>query len=268
MTADERLALVQLKIDRATEHINSLKNAVRVFFDSKPYKVSTKRDPQTRKLTYFVSDVKPSPPSFATITGDAIQNLRSALDHLAYQLFLVGTNAATSGRHIYFPIASGAEEYARKSPRRLQGMRQDAKDLLNRIEPYKDGKGHKYWELQELNNIDKHRLLVTVGSRFRSLNIGPVMQSLWQKGFSSADIPVPKIPDIFLLPADDLCPLKVGDELYTSGVDDEEIKEAIFKFDIGLSEPEVIKGGPLLETLNDLSNLVSNTVTLFKPCLT
>lgn len=36
MIADERLALIQIKINRAKEHLDNLKRALRVFLDSKP----------------------------------------------------------------------------------------------------------------------------------------------------------------------------------------------------------------------------------------
>jgi hypothetical protein len=53
-TVDERLKHVTLKIKRAKEHITELESQLRAFFDSDPFKVGTKRDPDTRKLIYFV----------------------------------------------------------------------------------------------------------------------------------------------------------------------------------------------------------------------
>ena len=265
MPADERLALIQVKIERAKEHIINLNSAIRTFFDSTPYQVSTKRDPQTRKLIYYVSGIQPTPTCFATITGDVIQNLRSALDHLAQQLFLVGTNGVTPGRHVYFPIERNAAEYKSQLLRKVKGMRQDAIDALNAIEPYKGGKGHMLWVLQELNNIDKHRLLVTVGSSFQSVNIGAHMRPMMQ--MNAAGIPFPKM-DLYVRPADNLFPLKVGDELFIDAVDAEVNKEMDFRFNIALSEPGVLEGAALLDTLQYFSDLVNNTVLLFKPCLT
>jgi hypothetical protein len=263
MIADERLALIQVKIERAKEHINNLNSAIRVFFDSKPYEVSTKRDPQTRKLTYYVSKVQSTPTHFAAIAGDAIQNLRSALDHLAQQLFLVGTNGVTPGRHVYFPIARDAAEYKVQLPRKVRGMRQDAVDMLNSIQPYKGGKDHQLWVLQELSNLDKHRLLVTVGSAFQSVNIGAHLLATMQT--LGAGISLPKM-DLYLKPADNLCPLKIGDELFIDATDAEVNKQMDFRFNVALSEPGIIEG-PLLDTLQRLCGLVSKTVLLFKPCL-
>ena len=74
MTADERLALVRLKIERADEHIADLQAKIRSFFDSNPYKIATKRDPNTRQLIYYVDSVEPVPVAFTTITGDILNN--------------------------------------------------------------------------------------------------------------------------------------------------------------------------------------------------
>jgi hypothetical protein len=263
MTADERLALIQFKIERARRHVAELNSAVGTFFESNPYKVGTKRDPQTRKLIYYVESVRATPISFSTITGDVIQNLRSALDHLALQLFLVGTNGASGGRHIYFPIAPGAAEYKSSVSRRIKGMRQDAVDVLNVIEPYKGGKGNELWVIHELNNIDKHRLLVTVGSSFQSVNLGAHMAAMFEKSFGKT-IP---ILDAFVRPADNLCPLKVGDELFIDAVDAEVNEKMTFRFNIALNEPGIIDGKPLLETVQQFVDLVGNTVLLLKICL-
>ncbi len=266
MIPDERLALIEIKIDRTKEHFSNLKRAISVFFDSKPYVVSTKRD-STRRLIYYLSRVEPTPLSFATITGDAIQNLKSALDHLAYQLFLVGTNGITDGRHVYFPIDRDMEEYRRNLPRRTKGMRQDAIDTLNAIEPYKGGKGHDLWVLHELNNLDKHRLLVTVGSAYQSFNVGAHMRPMMQKQALEGGLPLP-LPkmDVYLRPADNLCPLTVGDELFIDHVDAEENKEIDFRFNVALKEPGITEG-PLVDMLEQFLDLVNKTVLLFKRCL-
>lgn len=83
---DERLRQVTLKIKRAKEHVADLERELRAFLDGNPYKVGAKRDPQTRKLIYYVASVEPTPDCLPLIAGDAIQNLMSALDHLAYQI--------------------------------------------------------------------------------------------------------------------------------------------------------------------------------------
>ncbi len=272
MTVDERLALIQFKIERANEHIINLNIAIKDFFDSKPYQVSTKRD-ANRRLIYYVSSVKPAPICLAIIAGDAIQNLRSALDHLAWQLFLVGPQRTTTNRQIQrqvsFPIGSDVLGFNSQLGRFRSIFKQDAITTLNIIQPYKLGKGHKIWMLNELNNIDKHRFLVTVASILQSTNIGAYMCAQMNATGASQILgfPVPKL-DAYFKTSSNHFPLKEGDELFTDAVDAQVNKWLDFRFNIALNEVGVIDGENLLNALSDFSDIVNKTVLLFKSCLT
>jgi hypothetical protein len=269
VTAEERLTLVKVKIERAREHIHSLDKVVRAFFDTLPYRVNTKRDP-SRRLVYYLSDVQPTPTSFATITGDAIQNLRSSLDHLVQQLYLVAARGVATSRQVSFPI--GLDAHAFKSQLgqlKVEGVRADALAVLESVEPYKGGKGHDFWVLQELNNIDKHRLLMPVGSAYQSLNIGAHMQPMIEQLTKKLDAGAGSLPKINLYaePTDKLFPLKAGDELFIDAVDARVNNEMDFHFNIVLNEPGVVEAAPLIATLTKFSDLVGTTVLRFQPCL-
>src|SRR6266404_1512783 len=124
MTPDERLALVRLKIERADKHIDDLKAAVRSFFDSNPYKVSHKRGSDTRKLIYYVESAEPVPIGIAAIAGDALHCLRDALDHLAQQLYVLGTGQAKGyPNETYFLISKRAKGFESTHTGKVQGIR-------------------------------------------------------------------------------------------------------------------------------------------------
>ena len=261
MTADERLALLAIKVERAKKHFADLNSAVRVFFDSKPYKIGTKHDPDTRKLIYYMSAVEPVPPIIGAITGDILNNLGSALDHLARQLLIVG------GTHrpeleFYFPIRNKASDYKSAIKGIEKTLRQDAIEALRNVEAYKGGNGHNIWVLNRLNNIDKHRLLVTVSSHLQSVNLGA---DLWMKANARWPGIMPKI-DAYFGQANVL-PLKIGDELFIDSPDAKVNKEMDFRFNVALYEPGVVESKPLIETAQHLCDLVANIIALFKPCL-
>ena len=69
-TVDERFRQVTLKIKRAKEHVADLDVQLRAFFDTRPYRVATKRNPQTRHLIYYVSCAHPIPESIHLSGGD------------------------------------------------------------------------------------------------------------------------------------------------------------------------------------------------------
>src|SRR6266852_3912350 len=218
-TVDERLKQVTLKVKRAKEHLGYLDLQIRDFLAANPYKVATKRDPQSRKLIYYVSGVQPTPECLTLVSGDAIQNLVCALDHLAYQLVLSDTSDNPPNPNwIYFPIADDAAKYEAKKRGKMDGARQETLDAIDALKPYKGG-NDLLWMLHRLNNMEKHRLLITVGSIFQSLNLGAhtsammaeFIRTLPNSPFQGTDFPV---INAFFRVDDALFPLKVGDELF------------------------------------------------------
>jgi hypothetical protein len=87
MTAD-RIRGVCLKIERAKEHIRDLDAAIGDFLRDEPYRLGAKPHPvaEIKHTTLYVAEVKPITSRLSLLIGDAIHNLRSALDHLAWQL--------------------------------------------------------------------------------------------------------------------------------------------------------------------------------------
>ncbi len=92
--------------------------------------------------------------------GDFVYNLRSGLDQLAWQLCLSG--GGDPGRDTMFPIYekedAKSEELFQK---RVKGMPPDAIAIIRELQPYKRSasyRQHPLWQLNELGNIDKHRL--------------------------------------------------------------------------------------------------------------
>jgi hypothetical protein len=257
------------KVERAKKHIREFEGEFRAFLDTKPYVIGTKRNPETRQLVYYVVAVGELPASIPSIAGDVLQNLRSSLEHLAYQLVLVGTGGSGPFRHVYFPIADSANEYEANKARQIKGMRQDAIKAIDSIKPYKAG-NHQLWMLHRLNNIDKHRLLLTVGSAFRSVDLGALMSVMMRRNMASdpnwAGREVPTM-HAFFKPADRMCPLKAGDELFIDAPDAEVNQEMQFAFDVAFSEPQVAESEPILDTLREIIDVVENLIKSFGPLL-
>lgn len=265
-TAAERLHHITTKLERARKHLHELKQLHDTFMRSNPYKVGNKRDPDSRRLIYFIANVEQPGDCMATAAGDILQNLMSTLDHIAYQLVCIGMGNEGPFYHVYSPIADSVDEYENKKPRRGQGMRADAIKAIDAIKPYKGG-NDLLWRLYKLNNVDKHRLLTTVGSAFRSVNVGAVMHSMMQKTLGDKGATLPAI-DLYLWPADRLFPLKTGDELFIDAPDAEVNDRIQFRFDVAFGKTQIVEGEPPLEALSQLTGLVTEIVTKFEPFLT
>jgi hypothetical protein len=127
------------------------------------------------------------------ITGDAIHNLRGALDHLVWQLACYKTGSAElpgvserEARRIQFPIDDTPPPHG--DPRRfreddnLQHVLPEHREVIYRHQPFGTEFNFGFREiptlsrLRELSNRDKHRLIVPVAvlpQRFTGLRIIP-----------------------------------------------------------------------------------------------
>lgn len=251
------------KLKRAEQHFEELKVEINSFLATNPYKVTSKLDTKTKKRIYYISSVRDIPENIALITGDIIQNLRSSLDHLAYMLYLLNSGDGDSGKHIYFPISKNATQYEIDKVRKTDGISDEARAKIDQILPYKGG-NDKLWQINELNNIDKHRLLLTVGSSFRSMDLGEYMTASAKDAFPNLELPS---IEAFFRPADTLFPLKKGDILFIDKENAKELPNMQFRFDISLNEPGVVEGEPLIELLASMLDATKSTIHNLGPLI-
>jgi hypothetical protein len=100
---------------------------------------------------------------WSVIVGDLLTNLRAALDHLAYQLVIL--DEGKPNHKTKFPILGSG---AKRPPVLVPAIRRpDIQALIEEVQPYMRGEGnsveqHQLWALNELVNVDKHRLLLVV----------------------------------------------------------------------------------------------------------
>ena len=242
-TVDERLKQVTLKIKRAKEHIAELDGKLRAFIDSNPYVVGTKHDPQTRKLVYYITSVEPTPECLPLIAGDVIQNLMSALDHLAFQLVCSDTeDTPPNPNWIYFPIQDDATKYESKKLQKIEGASQGTVDAIDALKPYKGG-NDLLWMLYRLNNIEKHRVLFTVGSQAAGVSLRHMAASFSVGSFQAEALALIEgvMESLFLIPADKGFPLKEGFELLIGAVDEKPDPKQQFRFQVALNEPGLLR---------------------------
>jgi hypothetical protein len=251
----DKLASIRLKFERSKQHVADLHRMLTEFYATNPYKVGTKHDPDTRKLIYYVSSVEDTPPAIPLIAGDALGGMISTLDHIVYGLFLKGGTGGRD-RHLNFPIFDDFAKYKADSKRKVKGLEPAPIIAIDTFEPYKGGAGHEFWVLQELNNLSKHRELVTVGSMFRSVDLGAHLVALMEK---QVGMPLPMMP-AFFRPADPLCPLKAGDELFIDAPDAEVNNKIQFRFDVSLYEPLIAEPKPIIEAFHQFANLIESAI--------
>lgn len=76
----------KLKIERAKQHINQINALGQIFLNTHPHVLSVKLNPETGKDILCIARAEPPPDEFVLILGDAVHNLRTALDHAWVQI--------------------------------------------------------------------------------------------------------------------------------------------------------------------------------------
>lgn len=160
LTAEDRTVLIRVKIERARKHLRELAANLLVAGNVRMTVVGPTVELQTGKPTQGFVTLPRLPFDAIATAGDIVHNLRSALDHLTYQLVIVGSGTEP-GRGVEFPIAKDVTTYEAEKPRKVKGMRRVAIDAIDNLRPYRGG-NDSLWRIHALDNIDKHRTLFSV----------------------------------------------------------------------------------------------------------
>lgn len=156
---------IEAKIDRAGQHIDALNDEIRAWAERDPYTVlSDPGGPALSHRAYLKFRVVPDTQRWGLLLGDAVHNLRSALDHLIYALAVrvSGLNPPPGWRRLAFPILDESKSWKGKRDRRLKSLTAPMRAAIEAVQPYRFGpvdSAHRdlLWMLSELDNADKHR---------------------------------------------------------------------------------------------------------------
>jgi hypothetical protein len=156
------LAGVWEKVYQADRHMTSLEETLNAVYSEASATIRLVRDTETDDYCAVLPAVPSLPPRIGAIIGDICHNLRSALDHLAYQLVLFprvdSGEPKTAENAIQFPIFLKESKYNDSG---ISGADTRAKAVIRFRQPFGDP-NHVLWLLHELNNRDKHRLLLVI----------------------------------------------------------------------------------------------------------
>lgn len=140
-------------------------------------------------------------------------------------------------------------------------MGKDAIAEIDALRPY--GGGDTLWYLHQLNNRDKHRLLITVAAKNIGYNMAPSQREDVCRNFLGVD------PSTLNAKPENFLTQPPGIEALTSGyilrvLPESEVDQKMqFLIDVAFAEPGIATPEPIVETLSRMSNKVIGIICDF-----
>lgn len=182
MTLDPLFDSAWLKWAHAIRHTQALEEEIDAFSAHHQGQAllvcRTDYHPKRHGFIATIEQIESIPPKWSLLLGDAANNFRAALDHLAWAVALrgrtpPGSGALTKGQEqaIYFPICEDRRVFSAeirnpptpKSRLKLPGARRADSAKLRRHQPYHTGPSkrqfHVLMMLTDINGGDKHRTI-------------------------------------------------------------------------------------------------------------
>ena len=153
---------INAKIRRAGDQTSSLKDDMEKFCADIRQSIVHEFSQDADEQVWVFRDATPTVPiEWSVRLGEILYNLRSALDHLVWQLVLA--NGQNPGRHNAFPIVNKPCDW-QGATSQLKGVTLRVQAMIERLQPYTGGRDFPFdvwafWTLHSLCNIDKHRYL-------------------------------------------------------------------------------------------------------------
>lgn len=152
---------VRLKLDRAEHTIEEIYEAIVEYLAEENYSIIGEFNSETSEYV-LRGKVTKSTAEVGVTAGDVVHNLRSALDHLAWQLALLTTS--TPYNFTQFPIALTEGEFRRdRGQKMIRDLSPKHRARIETFQPYHGT--NTAWtpfalrDLRVLSNTDKHRLI-------------------------------------------------------------------------------------------------------------
>ncbi|MBZ5531866.1 MAG: hypothetical protein LAO20_10575 [Acidobacteriia bacterium] len=192
------------KLERADQNIRNLESEIALFFKESEYPIIPQGDMETFKKAIDYHSSRAMSPRFSVLAGEVIHHLRSALDHVAWQLSST-TYRRDFARAIEFPIFD--EEPVKKKERsryerKIEGISStQARLLIEQFQPYQRGDdviNDPLLIVHNMDRIDKHQELVILLPGLHSrLDLREFVSQIdrMKREAEMANKPIPTIPE-------------------------------------------------------------------------
>lgn len=151
-----------LKIDRAGKHIADLDN---LFREHRPFTYVVETNTRIGQRATRAKKNEAIIKAAAILCGDAIHNLRTALDHAYYARVLPFARSPREERAVQFPFSETATRLDEAIKNRLADrVSNNFFNEIKKLKPHGElGGNENLYLIHELDVVDKHRLLIPTG---------------------------------------------------------------------------------------------------------
>ena len=259
----DRFASARYKVRRARKHLRDFEREVGLFLTKNVYTVVFDEKSKPGSCVAKIASINTAGlDQLALTAGDVIHNLRSALDHFMFEVSGGATLTAQEWKKIYFPIYGKDDQPSIKDihelvTRKTKGISARLFTALCALEAYKGGAGHDIWALNELDNADKHRLVLDIHLAGRRI----IVTSKARRKTAP-----PEQRNGFIVVGNHDSPLQVGDVIMTVpiGTYDKRYKPRL-PLQVRLSEPEILPGADIKTALAHLTDEVERLLERLIP---
>lgn len=181
---------VAAKLDRADKHLADLGRAVEDFLESKPFDAARTVSDDGHDHIISWTRTAEIPVEIALIAGDAVHNVRSALDHLAVEI--ERASALTQGHELtvaeerrpQFSVALNDADFETQVKRYFTFTAPATIDVIRVFQPCSmvpvEPKRSPLYQVSNLDNADKHRVLPRTPISPVSVSTGWSPSHRWQ----------------------------------------------------------------------------------------
>jgi hypothetical protein len=145
----------RLKVERANRHIQEIKSTLDTFLKSEFCELLVEPEGNSGNgiLKLYLRAEPPS--EIALMVGDAVHNLRAAMDYITSHYVGKGNDRIT------LPMGKKRDNVIKSAPYAFikKALPDLADFIVDKIQPYEGG-NFSVWETGSLDNIDKHKLLI------------------------------------------------------------------------------------------------------------
>jgi hypothetical protein len=168
------LESAKLKLGRVPKYIDAIEASIRTYAAGATHEFVTDADGKQK-----INIISQPPPEISVLSGEVVYQIRSALDHLVFDLVKLNPGVVSIDplwdEHCEFPLWISAPRGATPPldqnhfKRCLPGISAQAFEFIESMQPYYPSGAPNTWFrfLAKLSNIDKHRHLNLTTTRIR-----------------------------------------------------------------------------------------------------